>query len=191
VLLAASIPPVPLTEKPAPTPFPRWLKRAVKAPIAACRVWMLFLVDHKRLFSEAMSGNWPYHVHPTVFFALCFGLLLAGKELYRLPQGVAGTVGWFQVWDKLDKDQKPLFLVKLGINPTDIHEMLTVEPLYPGGSSASAQIKKVVGSTAAADVGLYLKGKDSELAAAYNSKAEVALRAARYEGWIFGNCSLQ
>jgi hypothetical protein len=69
--------PLPIIEEPDPNRFPRWLERAVKTPIATCRVWALFIADRRRLFSEAVTASWPYHVPPDVFFALCFGLFLA------------------------------------------------------------------------------------------------------------------
>lgn len=157
-------------------------------PLAACRVWLLFLIDYRRLFNEALVGNWPYKVHPTVFFTLCFGLFVLGQPLYvHSPLGLPGKVGWFEPWSNLDRPQQAKCLVDLGISPGDIREMLVVEPVYPGSSKASLQVKELTGSMDVADVAAYLRGKDPEIGAAYGKQAEITQQVARYEGWILNH----
>lgn len=181
--MAAPTPSPPVNEGQPKRPL-RWVRRTIQAPVATCRVWLLLLTDYKRLFSEAMAGAWPYHVHPIVVSTLCFGLYSGSQFLHREPLGPLGNVGWFQVWDELDEAQQARALAALEVAPGDIRQMIRMEPFFPGASKASAQVKRVVGSVEAEQVATYLRAKDPEVGAVYTKKMDVAMRAARYESWV-------
>jgi len=157
--------------------LPPWARRALKTPLATCRVWLLFLTDYKKLFTEALSGSWPYRVHPITFFSLCFALWVSALSLDKQQ------VGWYEVLEACPECSL-MFIEYFPKVDLFSDETARDESLQPGSSKASADIRKIAHSDSAVAVSAYLAGKDPKLAATFDEKRVIVEKHDQIWQWF-------
>jgi hypothetical protein len=166
--------------KALPQRLPRWVSRTAKTPIAACKVWLLFLTNYRRLFTESLAGSFPFRVRPLAFFSICFGLWASALSLGQRE------IGWYEVHEALPA-YGLLFAVDfmdLGLNIDTLSEKTARdEYLQPGSSKASAEIRKQIGSDSADAVGAYLRAKDPEFGIKFEETAAIVAKHDRVLQW--------
>jgi hypothetical protein len=159
--------------------LPRWLRRTIRSPLAACQVCLLFLTNYRRLFAEALAGSWPYRLHPWAYYSLCIGLLISVRSFDVRP------LGWYEVMRQLPQNQ----LIFAEVFSFDVfsEETRDSETLLPGSSKASAEMRNQVGSDSAEAVGAYLRNKDPQLAATWDKQLAVMSTYERARRWFEGS----